>query len=297
MAEPLTVPARRVPPERLPVAAARARPVALARDALLPVLPALEGLLPEPGLRRGATVSVGGGPGATSLALALGAAASAAGSWAAAVGLPSLGLVAAGELGVALERLLLVDPPADRWATVVAALVDAVDLVHVALPPRVRAGDARRLAARARERGAVLVVHVPGAEGAGAWPEAPEVRLTVAETAWAGPAGGGAGRLEARRVAVVGGGRGAAARPRRAALWLPDATGAVRRAEPAAAGDAPAPAEPATPVAPDLRALSAEYRRAAPAEPTPAERLGPLRSEKWSGDDQDVAAALGTAAS
>jgi hypothetical protein len=222
-------------PVGLPTVVARSRPVALAREALLPVLPALEGLLPEPGLRRGTTVSVGGGPGATSLALALGAAASAAGSWAGAVGLPSLGLEAAGELGVALERLLLVEPPPDRWATVVAALLDAVDLVHVALPPRVRTGDARRLAARARERGAVLVVHVPGAPGAGAWPEAPSVRLTVAEATWEGPAGDGAGRLTARRVEVVGGGRGAAARPRRGALWLPDATGAVRPAGPPAA--------------------------------------------------------------
>ncbi len=221
----------------LPTAAARARPVALAREALLPVLPAFEGLLPEPGLRRGTTVAVGGGPGATSLALALGAAASAAGSWAGAVGLPSLGLEAAGELGVALERLLLVEPPADRWATVVAALLDAVDLVHVAVPSRVRAGDARRLAARARERGAVLVLHAPGSARAGAWPEAPEVRLTVAGVTWAGPAGGGAGRLEARRVEVAGGGRGAAARPRSAALWLPDATGAVRRAGPGAAAE------------------------------------------------------------
>jgi len=225
------VPARPAP-VGLPLVAARTRPVALAREALLPVLPALEGLLPEPGLRRGTTVGVGGGPGATSLALALGAAASAVGSWAGAVGLPSLGLEAAGELGVALERLLLVEPPPDRWATVVAALLDAVDLVHIALPPRVRLGDARRLAARARERGAVLVVHAPGAVGTGAWPEAPAVRLTVAESAWAGPAGGGAGRLHARRVEVVGGGRGAAARPRRAALWLPDATGSVRLAEP-----------------------------------------------------------------
>jgi hypothetical protein len=231
--EPPEAPVRMRPaPVGLSTVAARTRPVALAREALLPVLPALEGLLPEPGLRRGTTVGVAGGPGATSLALALGAAASAAGSWAGAVGLPSLGLEAAGELGVALERLLLVEPPPDRWATVVAALLDAVDLVHVALPPQVRLGDARRLAARARERGAVLVVHGPGAPGLRAWPEAPAVRLTVESAVWEGPAGGGAGRLVARRVEVVGGGRGAAARPRRAPLWLPDATGSVRLAEP-----------------------------------------------------------------
>src|SRR5690606_14054535 len=92
----------------------RVRPVDLARDRRLPVLPAFEGLLPGAGLRRGATVAVGARPGvtgATSLALALAAGASQAGSWVAAVGLGSLGLVAAAELGVSLERLVLVADP------------------------------------------------------------------------------------------------------------------------------------------------------------------------------------------
>ena len=58
----------------------RGRPVALARDQLLAVLPPLAGLFPEGGLRRGSTVVVDPGPrsgdGATSLALALMVAAS-----------------------------------------------------------------------------------------------------------------------------------------------------------------------------------------------------------------------------
>ena len=45
--------------------------------------------------------------GATSILLALLAGASAAGSWCAVVGMPSLGLVAAAELGIALDRPLL----------------------------------------------------------------------------------------------------------------------------------------------------------------------------------------------
>jgi hypothetical protein len=53
----------------------RVRPTTLARDQLLPVLPALEPLLPGAGLRRGSTLSVDG-PAATSLALAAAAAAS-----------------------------------------------------------------------------------------------------------------------------------------------------------------------------------------------------------------------------
>src|SRR5690606_40193124 len=86
--------------------AERVRPTTLAREQRLPVLRPLEVLVPGAGLRRGSTVAVGSAPGvtgATSLALALAAGASQNGSWVAAVGLRSLGLAAAAELGVALE--------------------------------------------------------------------------------------------------------------------------------------------------------------------------------------------------
>ena len=91
--------------------AERVRPVTLAREQRLPVLGPLEPLLPDGGLRRGITVSVGSAPGiggATSLALALAAGPSISGSWVAAVGVPSLGLAAAAELGIDLERFVLV---------------------------------------------------------------------------------------------------------------------------------------------------------------------------------------------
>jgi hypothetical protein len=219
LAEPLAAPPAPSPSlDGLRRVAERARPISLAGERTLPVLPALAGLVPEGGLRRGSTVAVEG-PGATTLSLALGAAASAAGSWTAAVGLPSLGLAAAAELGVALERLIVVDPPPDQWAVVVAALLDAVDVVHARPPGRggVSPGDARRLVARARERGAVLLGPVGG-----------DLRLRIGRATWLGPAGGGAGRLEARRVEVVAGGRGAAARERRVWLELPGPDGAVR---------------------------------------------------------------------
>ena len=194
-----------------------ARPVSLARERTLPVLPALAGLLPEGGLRRGSTVAVSG---ATSLALALAAGPSQAGSWCAAVGLPSLGLVAAAEVGVVLERFPLVARPGDEWPAVVAALVDAVDVVLVCLPRHVRSGDARRLMAKARDRGAVLIT--TGKSTA----LAADVRLSVASCAWEG-LGSGHGRLRARRMDVVATGRGAAARERRVSLWLPAANGGV----------------------------------------------------------------------
>lgn len=195
------------------------RPVSLAGGRLLPVLPALAGLLPGGGLRRGSTVAVAG---STSLALALLAGPSAAGSWCAAVGLPSLGLLAADEVGVAVGRLALVAAPGADWAAVVAALLDALDVVVVRLPDRgVRPADARRLGARARERGAVLVP-------LGRW-EGADVHLSVASSSWQG-LGEGSGHLQARLVDVVAEGRGAAARPRRARLWLPSATGDVANA-------------------------------------------------------------------
>lgn len=252
--------ARTSSPEALQRAGDLARPVVLAGEQLLPVLGPLEPLFPERGLRRGSTVSVEGGPGATSLALALGAAASAGGSWVAGVGLPSLGLLAAAELGVPLERMVVVSaPPPQSWATVVAALLDAVDLVWAGLPRRVAAGDARRLAARARERGSVLVPLVhrgPGSGTAGpggSWPAPAEVRLTVASSSWTGPGGAGAGRLEARRVEVLATGRGAAARERRVPLWLPGPDGAVAPVSHPAA--APAVSHPAA-APPELRRVT-----------------------------------------
>ena len=220
----------------------RVRPTDLARDRSLAVLPAFDALLPASGLRQGTTVAVGARPGttgATSLSLALAAGASQAGSWVAAVGLGSLGLAAAAELGVALERLVLVaDPGRDQagWATVVAALVDGFDLVLLApgggrrggRGARLRVGDARRLVARVRERGAVLVAvggDLPG--------ERSPLRLTVTSSAWEG-LGEGWGHLRGRRVAVEADGRGEAARGRQAELWLPGADGTVTVAEPVA---------------------------------------------------------------
>jgi len=196
-----------------------ARPVSLARERTLPVLPALAALLPEGGLRRGSTVAVSG---AASLALALLAGPSQAGSWCTAVGVPSLGLVSASEVGIALERFPLVARPGDEWPAVVAALIDAVDVVLVHLPRHVRSGDARRLAAKTRDRGAVLVT----TGGSKALPA--DVRLSVASCRWEG-LGQGHGRLRARRIDVVASGRGAAARERRVSLWLPAADGGVKR--------------------------------------------------------------------
>ena len=196
------------------------RSAVLADERLLPVVPALRPLLPNQGLRRGTTVAVGR---SAALALALVAGASAAGSWVAAVGLPDLGIVAAAETGVTLERLALVPSPGPRaWPTVVAALLDAIDVVLVRSPPGLPPAQARRLAARARERGAVLVPLGP-------WSEPADLRLAVTASAWHG-LGQGHGTLRARQVEVAVTGRGPATRERRALLWLPGSDGAIAAA-------------------------------------------------------------------
>src|SRR5690606_4368204 len=106
----------------------------------VPVLPALRPVLPG-GLRPGSVVGVAG-PGAASLGAALVAGGSrhggedGAGGWCGVVGLPDFGVVAAAGMGAVPERLLLVDDPGDRWADVVAALCEAVDLILLCPPGR-----------------------------------------------------------------------------------------------------------------------------------------------------------------
>lgn len=206
----------------------RVRPLSAAAERTLPVPGALAGLLPHGGLVRGSTV-VTGGSAATSLALALTGPTTETGAWVAVVGLPRLGLLAAAELGVALERTLLVaEPPARDWATTVAALLDAVDVVLVRPPSRLSAGVQRRLLGRARDRGSVLV---QAGGGPDLWAEAPDLTVTGSTARWEG-LGGGHGRLRARRVTVAVTGRRGADRPRRADLWLPGPDGGISVAEP-----------------------------------------------------------------
>lgn len=183
---------------------------------VLPVLPELTGLLPHRGLRRGSTVAVAAGhpvhSGSTSLVLALLAEASRAGSWCAVVGVPALGMVAAAEVGIVLDRLALVPHPGPEWTTVVAALIDGVDVVVTAVPATVSASVANRLAARARQRGCVLIPY-------GRW-EGADVTLRVVRGVWEG-LGQGRGRLRRREVVLSARGRGAAVRPKEVRVWMP----------------------------------------------------------------------------
>jgi hypothetical protein len=137
------------------LAVATAATLLSASDRHLPVVEVLAPVVP--GLVPGRVVACRG-PAATSLALSLVARASAAGSWLAIVGVPTVGLAAAAELGVALERVVRVDADLGRpaeWAERVAAAVDGVDLVITRLPPSER--FVRAVRQRVQQRGAVLV--------------------------------------------------------------------------------------------------------------------------------------------
>lgn len=197
-------------------AAQLSRPVTMAGDQVLPTHPVFASLFPWGGLQRG-TVVTGSGPAARSLLLALAAGPVAAGAWVAVLGVPSLGLLAASELGLPLARLVSVDIDAAQGAAALGAAVDAFDVVILS-PRFLRGSEARRIQARARERGTVLL--------AAGDPGILEVDTSLAVTSaqWHG-LHDGHGRLRARQVAISATGRRAAARVRRLSLWLPDIDG------------------------------------------------------------------------
>jgi hypothetical protein len=205
------------------------RPTTPVAGRTLPVPPPLAPLFPAGSLRRGTTTTVTGQPGhgATTLALALLAAASAAGSWCAAVGLTDPGVVAAAGLGIDLRRVVFVPHPGTGWAEAAGDLLSGVDAVLVRPPGRARLAAARHLTARARDRQAALVVLL---EGAGAWPVGGDLALSVGSVEWEG-VGRGHGYLQGRRAEVRVSGRRAAGRAVECSLWLPAGSGAVAAAE------------------------------------------------------------------
>ena len=233
---------------------------------VLPVVAPLARLLPAGGLRRGTTVAVAAGPAATSLLWAVLVEASAGGAWVGVVGRPDLGLVAAAEAGMRLDRLALVPAPGPELMAVTSALLDGLDVVVTTVARPVPAGERQRLAARARQRGAVLCVLGP-------WPGA-DVQLSCTDARWGGVGAGlhgGSGRLGQRQVEVRVLGRGMAPAGRVERLLMP----AIPAAVPAAgAPAAPAPAA----VGPAAVALAEMDPAAAAAlEQAPAAVAAPVR--------------------
>ena len=187
----------------------RSQVFVLARERAVPLGGELQQLVPGGALTRGSVVRVDGG-GATSVAYELAAAVTSLGEWVTAVDLEgTLGALAAREAGVALDRFAVARrvPPA-RWATVIAALLDGTSLVLAEVPRGINAGDARRLTARARERGSILLVCSPPER----WQAGTALTFVAENHAWDGPEE--VGFLTRRALVVRVEGHGAATRPR-----------------------------------------------------------------------------------
>jgi len=210
-----------------------------ARERTLTVLPELAEVLPNGALQRGSVVACGGLAG-VALTLALAAGASQQGAWVGVAGLPGLVAAAAVEIGVAPERLVLVNErgraPGERfgdhtWGEVVAAMIDGFDVVVLgpAATEALRPGTARRLTARLAARGAVLLL--AGAAGAGGF--VADLMVTADHGCWFG-LGDGHGVARGRRATVQVAGR-RMPRPRAAELWLPAPGGRVAAASAASA--------------------------------------------------------------
>jgi hypothetical protein len=203
-------------------------PVVAGED-LVPLLVPLQLALGVDGLRRGSTVLLSGeeGSGVTSLAVALLAKATTDGMWCSIVGPPDLGMVAAAELGVDLERLVVVAAPRVRAATAIGALVEGCDVVLLRLPVAMTRTEMLRLGARARQRRVLVVLLADPRSRAVAWPEAPDVTIQIRSSAFYGIESG-SGRIAGRRVEIETIHRRAAGSRAPVALWLPASTGELR---------------------------------------------------------------------
>lgn len=210
-----------------------------AHERLLPVHDALVPLFASSpdspaGLVRGQTVVCTGSV-AVSCALGLVAGVTQAGSWAAIVGMPSIGVLAAATIGVSLDRTVFVNSGSVNQTSTadsgtrgdsgaaLSALVDGVDLVVVArsVMTSLHSSAVRRLQNRAQSKGSVLVIiGDPPATSV-------DVRLTARSVQWEG-LGDGHGHLRRRLVSVEMEGRRC---PRRRvhSVWLPDTSGALAR--------------------------------------------------------------------
>lgn len=170
------------------------------------------------GLRPGTSVAVRAAKPALAAAALRNAITLAAGvvpgdGWVAAVGVPSMGVLAAAEAGLALDRLVFLAAPESVWGTVAVAAVDAFDVIVLSVPKRPRAAEVRRLAGRARERGTTVIACGPGAAEWGG-----EARIVTSGVEWTG-LGNGYGALSSCKVRVDLDGRGAV-RAQRACIEL-----------------------------------------------------------------------------
>jgi len=165
-------------PTRADVEALRHRIAAMenttANPRVFPVHEALSSLFPQGGLLTGAVYSLDS---SASLVWSLLAEPTQKGIWCAVVGMPDLGLAAAEELGVNVDRLVLVPSPGAQWMAVLGALIDVVGVCALGPFPSPSERALSTLYGRLRERQSTVLVRSN-------WPRA-EATLAV-EHRWEG---------------------------------------------------------------------------------------------------------------
>ncbi len=202
--------------------AQRIAPVQLAGERVLEFVGPLAQVFPGGGPVRGSVLGLTD----PSLIVSLCAEISALSNWVAVVGLASFGFAAVAERGGRLDRVVsIATPSGEHLPVVLGALVDAVTLT--VLGPGVAVGPvvARRLSARARERGSLIAVAGDGRRVAAtrAWPEVPDLVLRVEQRRWSG-LGHGYGVLSAIDADIVVEGRRAGGRTIRRSVTLATTT-------------------------------------------------------------------------
>jgi len=219
----------------------RLGPVTLSRDQLLDVPKPLLPLFPFGGLPKGFIVGFEGA-GSWSVAMSMAATVMGDHGWMGIVGIEEFGLVAAAELGVDLNRVLVVESPASsRLAPAMGALLEAVDVLIVKPRRLIGAEPARRIKAKATEKGR-LVFHLDGARQ---WPTTPDIVVRSISQRWEG-LDDGHGHLRHRHLDLVAHGRRSAARGRSTSIIVPGPHGGLATSPPIN-HSAPAPSAPKLP--------------------------------------------------
>jgi hypothetical protein len=182
----------------------RIAPVTAAGERTMAVPPALADLLPEAGLVRGRALACRGAA-ATWVAMMLAAPSVAGGSWLGVIDVPELGLDAAAETGIALERIVRIDTGGvpSVWADSVAAACDGFEILLTSLSAvggRLTPATARKVLTRVRQRAAVLLVL--GEHG----PLECDGVIEGIEGSWSG-LGVGHGHLRQRHLRIAASGR------------------------------------------------------------------------------------------
>lgn len=160
----------------------------------------------------------------SSVALSLAAAATTQGLWTVVLGWPTLGLVAAENLGVNLGRLVMAEVnSAEETLVALDILVGPIELIivnNLDLSTR----EHKHLISRLRSKGTTLISLNTS------WKRLPDVILRASVLEWQG-LGRGHGYLQRRRIRVQSVGRRGASQERCVEIWMPAVGGNTKTAK------------------------------------------------------------------